>query len=90
MGGGGGVVDTMLGSFSNHATDGSLNLAIKMSSLFYLIERDATYMFQSSCVYVLHKTSQKAIFSRRGRTGTAMNCTKRSAASAKWLFWLLK
>ena len=56
------IVDTMVGSFSNHVPDGSLNLAIKMSSLFYLIERDAMYMFQSSCVYVLHKRSQKAIF----------------------------
>ena len=84
------IVDTMLGSFSNHVTDGSLNLAIKMSSLFYLIERDAMCMFQSSCVYVLHKTSPKAIFSRRGRTGTAMNCTRRSAARAKRLFCLFK
>ena len=73
-GGGWGVVDTILGSFSIHDASGSINLAIKMNPDFYRIEIDAMYMFQSSRIYVLHKTSHKATFSRRGRIGTAMNC----------------
>ena len=68
-----GIVDTILGSFSIDDASGSVNFAIKMNSDFYRIERDAMNMFQSSCVSVLHKTSHKAFFSRRGRTGTGMN-----------------
>ena len=61
---------TVLGSFSIHYASGSVNLAIKMNSDF-LSHRKRCDVYVS---VVIDKTSHKAIFSRRGRTGTVINC----------------
>ena len=66
----GGIGDTILGSFNIHDASSSVNLAIKMNSDF-LSDRKRCDLYVS---VVIDKTSHKAIFSRRRRTGTAMTC----------------
>ena len=49
--GGGGVVDTILGSFSIHDASGSVNLAIKMN-LDFLSHRKRCDVYVSVVVYL--------------------------------------
>ena len=50
-GGGGGVVDTILGSFSIHDASGSINLGIKMNSDF-LSHRNRCDVYVSVVAYL--------------------------------------